>query len=95
MNLCRSLTVMVPVGETGRFAVYDDIFARKVMLLPVAVPARDCQPSKISGTATVTPVNEEVTLTQSCDGKHILWLGFDVRPWAVSKSGEREPVQLV
>ena len=86
---------MFPVGVTRRFAIDHKIFARKVMLLPVAVPARDCQPAKIMGTAAVALVDEEVTLTQSCDREDIVWLGFDVDPGAVSKSGVREPVQLV
>lgn len=59
------------------------------------MPARDCKPTKIMGTSAVTPVDEEVTLTQSCDGEHIVRLGFDVNPGAVSQSWVREPVQLV
>ena len=86
------LTVIFPVGVTRRFAIDHDIFERKVMLFPVAVPARDCQPAIIMGAAAVAPVDEEVTLTQSCDGEHIVWLGFDVNPGAVSKFWVREPV---
>ena len=56
------------------------------MLLPVAFPARDCQPAIIMGTAAITLVDEEVTMIQSCYGEHIVWLGFDVNPRAVSKS---------
>ena len=89
------LTVNVPVGVTGLFAVYYDIFARKVLLLPVTVPSGDRQPPGISMAATVIPVDEEVTLTQSCDGEDIHWLGFNVIPRAVIQSGNREPVQLV
>lgn len=90
-----SLTVMVPVCVTRLFAIYHDIFAGKVVLLPVTVPSGHCQPPGISMAAPVIPVDEEVTLAQSYDGKDIPGLGFDVKPGAVSKSGDREPVQLV
>ena len=86
---------MVPVCVPGQFAVYYDVFARKVVLLPGAVRAGNRQPSGISGTASVVPVNEEVTMVQSCDREHILRLGLSVSPGAVNQSGEREPVQLV
>ena len=89
------LTVILPVGVTRRFAVNHDIFARKVMLLPMAVRAGDCEPAVVMMTAAVTLVDEEITLIQSWDVEHIVWLGFDVNPGAVCKSGVREPVQLV
>ena len=42
MRACAVLlTVMVPISVTGVFAVDDDIFARKVVRLPVAVPTSD------------------------------------------------------
>jgi len=89
------LTVILPVSVSRRFAVNHDIFARKVMMLPVAIRARDCEPAVIMVTAAVTPVDEEITLIQSWDVEHIVWLAFDVKPGAVNKSGVREPVQLV
>lgn len=78
---------MVPVDVTGLFAVYHNIFARKVMLLPITMPAGNRQPAGINMTASVIPVDEEVTLAQSCDGEDIPRLGFDVNPGAVSQSG--------
>ena len=78
---------MVPVGVTGLFAVYHNIFARKVMLLPVTMPAGNRQPAGINMTASVIPVNEEVTLAQARNGKHVPRLSFDVDPGAVGQSG--------
>ena len=93
--MCCFTYCNVSSGVTPRCAIDHKIFVRKVMLLSVAMPAHDCQPAKIMGRAAITLVDEEVTLVQSWDGEDIVWLGFDVNPGAVSRSGVREPVQLV
>ena len=91
------LTVLVPVGVSGQLAVQYDlhITAGSEMLLPRAINSGDRHPAGISVTAPVAPVDEEVTVVHSKNGKVVLRLYLDVRPGTLSQPREGEPVELV
>ena len=92
------LTVSVPIGVNSFVAVQYNILARQETCLPSAEDrSRNQHPPGISTTSPIVPVDEEVAIIfwLSNDRKVILWLTLDIRPGALTQSGEWKPVEFV
>lgn len=87
------LTVSVPIGVNSFLAVQYNILARQETCLPSADRSRRSRnqhPPGISTTSPIVPVDEEAAIKSwlSNDRKVILWLTLDIRPGALTQSGE-------
>ena len=92
------LTVSIPIGVNSFVAVQYNILARQETCLPSAEDrSRNQHPPGISTTSPIVPVDEEVAIIfwLSNDRKVILWLTLDIRPGALTQSGEWKPVEFV
>ena len=91
------LTVSVPIGVNSFFAVQYNILARQETWRPTAEWSRNQHPPGISTTSPIVPVDEEAAIMWwlSNDRKVILWLTLDIRPGALTQSGEWKPVEFV
>ena len=92
------LTVSIPIGVNSFVAVQYNILARQETCLPSAEDrSRNQHPPGISTTSPIVPVDEEaaIMLWLSNDRKVILWLTLDIRPGALTQSGQWKPVEFV
>ena len=91
------LTVSVPIGVNSFLAVEYNILARQETCLPSADRSRNQHPPGINITIPIVPVDEEAAIMSwlSNDRKVILWLTLDIRPGALTQSGEWKPVEFV
>ena len=90
------LTVIVPVGVSGQFAVQYGVFT--IMFLIVTVIPSDHHPTDIVRAVVPVPVDVELAtgiLVSKMESKVVLILRYHVSPRSISQSILSEPVQLV
>ena len=91
------LTVSVPVGVNRFLAVQYNILARQETFLPTAGMSSNHHPPSINMTSPIVPVDEEATTIWwlSKYRKEVLWLTSEIRPGALTQSGNWKPLEFV
>lgn len=88
------LTVMIPVGASGQFAVYDSVLTE--VFLPGTGPSSDHHPANIATAARIYAIDDEAAFPRGIfNGEEVTWLGCHVSPWIFSQSLKLKPVRIV